>query len=170
MVAITRTTIQSNAHKNVYNLVNTRSSVADPRNANSSSGRKFVYQVDPFLKGADFEDLPYIVVERPMNEKSAFSTDGKVKNVTWTCKISVRTAYRGVNQVDGTGISDMWDICDDLEETFASETNKQTLRTYNMYNLNLSQSSQDDGISVQGKSVLETVFELKFMTRMQVSA
>lgn len=167
---ITRTTIQSNAHKNVFDMVNSKSNVADPKNTSPTSGRKFVYDVEPFLKDVRFEDLPYVVVERPMNEKSNFSCNGKVKNVMWSLTITVRTAHRGVNDRDGQGISDMHAICDDLEETFASETNKQTLRNNNMYDLDLEQVSQDDGIDVQGKSVLETTYELEFWTRMQVSA
>ena len=167
---ITTANIHSQPHKNVYVVINNRSNVADPRNLNSNSNRKFVYLIDPFHKGTTFNDTPYVVVRRPRQEYSHISIDGKEKQINWTQRIIVRTSYSGAaNQQDGTGLDDSWNICDDLEQTFNSETIKQSLRNVRMYKMNLELMDEDDP-TIQDDHMVETEYGLSYETRIVVSS
>ena len=57
---LTKSNIESAAHNNVLELIDTRANIADPRDPEGKKTRQFVYDVDPFLTGIKFNQFPYI--------------------------------------------------------------------------------------------------------------
>ena len=162
----------SQAHINIYDTINNRSNIVDPKNPNNTS-RNFVYKNDPWSKGSDYNSYPYIIARFPDLELDATSIDGKSKDISWKMKISVRTLIGGaVNNLnnESSGITDMYSIIDDLNQTFNSETVKASLRLNNVYNLNLSVVDNDEFQDSNKKRILETDMVLEFDTRMDVSS
>ena len=169
---LTRSKIESYSYANVLAFVDNRTYIKDPRNPTSLNKlRTFVYDSDPLMKGINFGDFPYIILELPTveYEQDKNSINGKVKIVGFKHEITVRSAKDGsANTTGGIGRSDILDIGDDLNETFNSETVKQLFRDLDMYNLNLIKLATSDGI-VKQKAIYESQYELTYETRMQVS-
>ena len=168
---ITYDKIHSHAHNNILAILDNRNNVADPRSPNSTvANRQFVYDSDPFLKAVNFLGFPYILLEFPTVTLSKVSVDGKHKEVRWTQKLFVRTARDGnANVREGAGRTDMMNICDDILQTFNSETIKQSLRVVNIFEIKI-QIVGTDTIALKDKEVYETSFELEYYTRMSVSS
>lgn len=171
MTAVTRTTLDSAAHNNVFDIVNNRSYVVDPKSPNSiEKNRTFVYDSDPLAKGLNFGDFPYIILEFPTIEQSKVSTDGKHKDIMWTQNLIVRTARDGSSNVGNSiGKTDMQSISDDLFETFNSEAVKAVLRAYSLHGFMLEKNAVDT-LSVDQKPVYEAQYILTYYERLQVSA
>ena len=167
MTAITSTGIESNSYDVIFNILNTRANIPDPR---GSTTRTFIYDADPFHKSIGFQDMPYIVFELPRVEYSKTVADGKHKLITWTHIITVRTTRDGSagSRVD-VGRSDMLSIADSLHSTFNSLTIRQTLRNNNIKFVDLKKVSSDVTV-IDQKDVFESVYELKYQTRLQVSS
>lgn len=168
---IIRSKVNSYAHENILAYLDNRSLVKDPRNPNSTQKlRTFLYDSDPFHKGINFSDFPYIVCSPPSIEQSMVSADGKHKDIAWVQRIVVRSAKDGsANTRTGVGRTDIQDIGDDLFETFNSETVKAQMRSLNMYELML-EKTDSDVVSMNQKEIYEESYELRYMTRLQVSA
>ena len=170
MTAVSRTTLDSNAHANILAIVDNRSYVVDPKHPSSiEKNRTFVYDCDRLAKALNFGDFPYIILEFPTISQSKVNVDGKHKDVEWTQRITVRAARDGSSNVGGgVGRTDMSSISDDLFETFNSETVKQTLRVLNMFKMSL-EKVDVDCISINEKLVYEAQYLLKYMERLKVS-
>ena len=169
---VTKSKIMSYAYNNVYDTINNRSNIADPKNTNNTT-RKFVLRKDPWSKGNDYEGYPYIVFAfyDTKREYSKFSLDGKHKTIGWEFKGTIRTKDEGATNNTGetNDVTNMQDIQDDLDETFNSETVKQTLRVLNMFNFDIITEEGDEAIDGNGKHIYETPFTIKCYTRMKVS-
>jgi len=166
---ITKSNIESGAHNNILAYIDNRTYIKDPKYSSlTTKQRDFVYDFDPILKSVTFGDFPYIVLRLPTVEYTTTknSTNGKVKTVSWRQDLIVRTARYGSGNTFLN--SDMLDICDDLQQMFNNETVKSALRLLNIYDINLTKTDFD-AISVQEKSVLESVYELTYSTRLTVS-
>lgn len=167
---VTYDTVMSSPHSNIFSIINTRSNILDPRRKNGSSDRKFVYDLDPFHKGINFGDFPYIIVQFPVKKVGNYSINGKVAWVNWVQEILVRTSYSSsANNNQGTGITDMQEICDDLEQTFNSLTIKQTLSDLNIKKVRLEMLNYEPAITRDNKTIIETTYNLTYQTRMVVS-
>ena len=172
MAKISKTTIESNAHKNIYDVVNNRDYVADPR---KGAHRKFVYFSDPLHKSSSFKDFPYVVVAYPLIEYSKVSCNGKVKTIGFTHKLFVRTVKDGSNNaITGSseasqGMQDMWAIGDELNELFNTETYKAALRKLNIFMVNLNKDGFNDDLFMQEKNLFESEYTLKYELRLEVS-
>lgn len=168
--AITKTTIESNSYDNIVSYLDDRTIIGDPRDSSNSKKRKFIYDTDPLHKALNFGDFPYIIVEYPVIEYSNTSTDGKVKNIVWTMRLTVRTALDGASQgTSGQGKRDMMSICDDLHSFANSMYYRQQLRNLNMNFVNLKKESVDS-ITIAEKAVLESTFTISFSERLEVSS
>ena len=167
---LTRSKLMSYSHDNIFDTINNRSNVSDPKNPNNLI-RKFVYKNDPFSKGNDYDGHPYIIVRFPKIEYDNVSVDGNHKNIMFSCELTVRTAMGGaVNDSGSAGITDMNSIIDDLHETFNSQTVKDELRLLSMYNFNIMTVENDEFVDSNGKHIFESILELNFMTRMKTGA
>lgn len=167
---ITLSTIESNAYDNVVAYLNDRSIVTDPRDKGGFSKRTFVYDTDPLMKSVNFGDFPYIIAEHPTVEYSNTSANGKVKEVSWTMNLTVRTARDGAGQgITGKGKQDLFTISDSLQSLFNNNTYKAEFQALNMYFMNLTKIDSSAPI-IDNKYLYEASYELSFMTRMEVSA
>ena len=165
---ITRTTIESAAYDNIFEIMDTRSNIADPRGS-SAGGRTFIYDSDPLMKALDFSGMPYIVLELPELEYDKESTDGKHKFITWKHTITVRTVKDGSSGSRvNTGRSDMQAICDDLNETFNSRTIKDELRLLEIEGIKLTKLSTDT-LTLDQQLSYEARYELEYRVRLQTS-
>lgn len=167
---LTKNKLESIPNNNIFSVINNRSNIPDPRNTSDTIGiRQFVLDSDPFGKAINFSDFPYIIVEFPILEYSAVSTDGKVKTLNWTQTITIRAARDGsANTRQGVGRQDMLDIGDNLQSTFNNETIKQQLRELRLFMMNLTKLSVDT-LFIDNQSVYEAVYQLTYMERIQVS-
>ena len=173
MTVIDKTNIESASYNNIFAVVDNRSYIVDPRRKDMTSAttqkRTFVYDSDPFIKAILFKDMPYIVLELPMLEYEHWSTDGKYKDINWRQKIVIRTAREGASNVGtDTGRTDMFEICDDLQETFNKDSIKNTLGGSNIRKLNLSKVNTFTDV-IDGREVYESEYTLEYYTRLQVS-
>ena len=168
---VTKLNIESAPHNNVIDYLNNPSLVRDPRSPNATTRtRTFVYDSDPLMKSINFGFLPYIIVRGPSIIYSNISTDGKFKVIRWSHSITVRTARDGsANTRQDVGRKDMQDICNDLQQLFNEEVNKQSLRQLNMYAFNFAKETGDDTLIIQQKQLLECNYELSYNTRIRVS-
>lgn len=167
---VVKNKILSYADDNIFQVINNRSNVADPKNRGVNG--KFVYRNDPWMKSNDYQSYPYIILRFPSIEKDKISVSGTTKDVLWTHRITVRTIMGGaVNNTtnNSAAITDMYSIIDDLHETFDSETIKSGLRPYNLYNLKLVTIDNDELIDSDGRHIFTTELELSYNTRMDVS-
>ncbi len=162
--------IETYAHTNVLTYLDNRTYVKDPKSPSSTlADRQFIYESDPLDKSVNFSGFPYIILGFPTLEYSKESVRGKTKDISFKQMIIVRTAKDGnSNARTGAGRSDMLAICDDLNETFNSETVKATFRLLNMFNLKLTKESTDS-IVVSQLDVFESVYSLTYDCRMVVS-
>ena len=63
---ITYDTIETNAFNNLFELIDNRSNIPDPRDPDNQKIRRFVYDSDPFEKSIEGAPLePYIVQPSP---------------------------------------------------------------------------------------------------------
>ncbi len=173
MTIIDRTKIESAAYDNIYAIIDNRSNVVDPKRKGTTHSttqkRKFVYDTDPFMRSINYSDMPYIVLELPILEYSAISTDGKHKDILWTQRIIVRTKKEGSSTVlTDTGRTDMFEICDDLHETFNKDSIKTTQGGYNIHKVNLTKINTSFDV-IDNIELYESEFELTYYTRLQVS-
>ncbi len=167
---ITKTTLISAPHQNVFDYINNRSYVTDPRNTNSTEQlRVFVYDRDPFQKAINFNGLPYIIVGFPTMGQSKWSQDGKVKEIEWTQEITCRAARDGsANNQISQGRTDMLSMADDLHSLFNNNDRKKEFQDLNMFFMTLNQIS-DNSVTIQMKELMEWSFELTYHTRITVS-
>ena len=171
MALITKTTIESNAYTNIYNVLNNRSNIDDPRNSGNTSNtiRRFIYDYDPFHMSVNFRQFPYIILFLPELTYSATSTNGKLKNFEWRHRIIVRTASEGSqDQITDRGRTDMLNISDDINETFNKESVKQSLRALNIYKIEFNKIRYST-LVVDNKPVYESEYQLLYMLRLTVS-
>jgi len=168
---LTKSKLKSYSYNNVFDVINNRSNIPDPKNPNNIT-RKFVFKNDPWSKGSDYDGYPYIIVRRPKISYDNVSADGKTKNIGFEFSITVRTAIEGAmnEHKDSTGVTNMDDIQDDLEEVFNDETIKQSLRLLNMFSFDLSTDDDDEFIDSNKKHVFQSEFTLKCSTRFMVSS
>ncbi len=130
---VTKSNLFSESWNNVFNLVNTRSNVADPISVTASQFRKFVYSREPDVKSADFGGYPFIIVNASQATiEPKQSHDRKSSFVSWIIEIEVVASDRGVGSNDGKGLVHADAISDDLFEAFNSVTNRDSLKDNGM--------------------------------------
>lgn len=164
---IVKNKIMSYADDNIFQIINNRSNVADPKNRGATG--KFVYRNDPWMKGSDFEDYPYIIFRFPKIEKQKKSISGTSKDFIWTHDLIIRTIMNGaVNNSNNTskGVTDMYSITDDLHETFDSTTIKDQLRAMGHYDVNIVEVDNDELIDDNGRHIFQTTMEVSYNTRL----
>lgn len=165
---VTRLTLFSNPDKNIFETINDKDNVADPKKIRGSSVQ-FVYRNDPWQKG-EYDGYPYIILKFPSMVRESVSADGNSKKIVWSQELVVRSEIGGARNNstgDSSSVEDMHSILDDLNKTFDSKTVKDGLRANNMFNMVLSVVDNDDA-PIDKKQVFETVLELKYDTRMRV--
>lgn len=167
-MAITYSTLESQAYSTLLTFL--QDNITDPRDPNGN--RKFIYDSDPLHKAIDFSNFPYIVFELsiPSPDAGSRTTDGKGRLVTWKHTITVRTVKDGSGgNLTDRGRSDMLSICDDLQSSLADVTNRVNLGASNIRNLILTKIQVDTPIIAE-EITYESIFELQYSTRIQVSA
>ena len=160
--------ISSSVWQLVFDIVNDRTLVTDPRNSNGT--RTFVYDSDPLQKSFEFSGLPYIVLEIPTVEYGAQSPDANYAIFKWKLKLIVRTAKDGSagTRID-TGRADMFTITDSLHKTFQNLTVKNTWRNNKLYSVTLN-SLGTDTIVIDQRIMYEVSFEVNGSSRIKTNA
>lgn len=167
MPQISFSSLESNSFLSIFNVINDRSNVADPR---GSTTRTFVYDSDPLHKGIAFEDFPYIVVELPSLDYDHPSLDSRHKQVLWKQNIIVRAAKEGAaGWITDAGRNDMLAIGDDLAQTFNSAAIKTYLSEFGIFKLKL-EKVDNDTLAIDQRIVYEARYSLTFNHRIKVSA
>lgn len=168
MTDIIYTNLESAAWGNIYDILNNRSIISDPRNR--SSDKAFVYDSDPVLhKSGGFSGFPYIILSLPTLEYSRISEDGRFKQCAWKHRIVIRTAKDGsANSRVDVGRTDMFQICDALQQAMNSLSVKNTLSISGINNLKL--TKVNNGIVILDQKMLyESEYDLEYNQRIQVA-
>lgn len=156
--------IETNSYQNIFDIIDTRSNVADPRDPNNLKRRQFVYDYDPFEVGVDFGDLPYVIINMPLQEEIRSSLDVKRRGYLFRQRVIVRTARTGSgNTRTDVGKTDLLNISDDLVQTFNSKSIIEELHGYKISKPKLAKISTDN-YTVNQKYVYENVYELSYET------
>lgn len=156
---------------NIFETIDTRTNVGDPRDPADQKSRKFIYNTEPKAKALDFSRYPFVVVEDAVIEPSEYQrADHKTEMLRWKQTITVRSARRGSGgNRDDIGLTDMRAIVNDLLKTFKSGTIKAELRAYYMWDMQINIISVDSAIFDQ-KGVHETVLELSYYAHLTVNS
>lgn len=166
---VTRSNLFSEAWTNVKDLLNTRTSVADPTRANSEY-RKFVYAREPDVKSAEFQGYPFIIINpADVDVEELGSLDMKSKQVSWFIEVEVVASDRGHGESAGQGASHVDSISDDILETILNRTNRHTLKGNTMY-MGTPTTTRMTVESFNNELVYRRSIMLSFRTYMTVSA
>ena len=168
---VTYTNLFSESRNNVVALI-TSSNVSDPT-LSSAEFRKWIYSREPDVKATDFSGYPFIIVH-PVDldiegEDGKGSLDGKSKFVFWDVEIEIITSDRGYGEKDGTGLTNMDTISNNLIKTFMNITNRNTLSTNSMKFVNPTTTSVGNEV-IENELVYRRSIILSFKSRIQVSA
>ena len=163
--AIDYSKLFSQSHANIYNLLNTRSNIADPTGIRD---RKFVYVREPRAMATDFNDYPVIIVE-PI-DMTQVNADVKGDNpfITYTVMVRVWSADT-TKDVRGnpSAAETMNNISNDIVKTI--NANRTTLRGYGMYNFEIT-DTDSSWEEVNEQMVFMREFTLEFRQREKVVA
>ncbi len=166
---VTYQNLFSESRNNVIALM-TSSNVPDP-NISSAEFRKWIYSREPDVKSSDFRGYPYLIVN-PSDldiEEEGGSLDRKSKFVYWDIEIEIITSDRGYGEKDGTGLTNMDTISNNLIKTFMNVTNRNTLSTNSMKFVNPTTTSV--GTEVIGNElVYRRSIIISFKSRIQISS
>lgn len=138
---VTKSNLITQSYANLYNLINTRTNVANP--IDPSGTRKLVYEREPNEKNYEFKGYPIIILRRPTLDPSEPSLDGKQKNISWEFEIEIRCSNK-IRNWEGYGAKWVDEITDDILETINDDTNKRALRAYGMEEPMPSVDDQDE--------------------------
>ena len=163
VTAVVYNKLDSVPYDNVYELMNDRLNIPDPKSR--PTGKAFIFDLDPLMKGLGFAGLPYIVLELPTIDSVRASLNNKYDMMTWKHIITVRSARDGSSNTKiDVGRSDIQSISNSLFKMFNSHEIKQTLRDCGQERTNLKKISTDV-VTIDQKQLYEAVFELKYTTR-----
>jgi hypothetical protein len=122
----------SQSWQNIYDIINSRTNVADP-SSSSSQKRKWVYSRVPDVKSITFKDFPFIVVHPfTVNFGDTQTGNRQTQTVNFVVEIEVFTCDRGSNNDDGKGMTYLDAISDDIVQALNSSTNRATLSGYGL--------------------------------------
>jgi len=169
LARITKSTIESVAYNNIFETINTRSYVADPRDPGGTDNREFVYDSDPFHKAINFSDFPYIILNLPETvEPSQESVNSDTQRKSWKQTIIVRTVKDGSSGTRANqGRTDLLNIGDDLHETFENSTVEYDLGSTGIFHLKLVKVGFDTDV-IDQQTVYESEYELTYSMRLIV--
>ena len=170
---ITYDQIERYEYDNLFELVDNRTNVPDPRNRPST--KPYVYDYDPLdsvEESVDFNVFPHIVVGLPFEvSESNKSVSGSIKRYTWKHTITVRASRRGAgnNKPAAKGRNDMNDISSSLHKFFNTPSIRKSFRDVKMENIVFNKISSDTNV-YNSTEYYEAEFELEFSVRLTVIA
>lgn len=162
--ALDRTNLYTQSFWNFFNLINNRSNVIDPKDA--QGGRKFVYAHEPNL-GRGFDGYPLIFMNPANVVRDEMQTaDDLNAQISGTAVIEIRSTdafFRDNTAADphGKGLTWIDQISDDIIQTFNSQSNRNTLRENNIGFVRLT-SGNVDYVPVNGETVYIREFTINF--------
>lgn len=164
---ITYNKLERYAYDNIYELINTRSNIPDPRNRPSS--QTLVYKYDPLdsvnaqINGMAF---PHIVLSPVQGlVASQESTRGSTKRYTWTQSIIVRSLRFGASGSNPeTGMNDLNSLSDSITSYFNSAAGKNALSDLKIRNIKLTKVSSTPNM-YDALEYYETEFQLTYNVR-----
>ncbi len=160
---IEKSNLYSQAYANIYNLINTRTSVTDP--IDSTGSRKFIYGRDPRVQGRGFKGYPFVIVNHVDVPFDNPSFNRKIKDTEFRITIEVWSSDDIVGRQD-MGAQYLDSISDDVAETLNS--NESTLAGYGLHNMRI-ESSPADTIEVVNNFIFTRTFTISFENRMLLS-
>lgn len=154
------------SHANIYNLINTRSNVADPDD--STGARKFVYVREPKKMSRGFLGYPLIIIPSFSMSQVKASVDTTMAFIMYDLIIRVWTQDKTSDSLGNPAGAEQLDtISEDIVETI--NANRKDLINYGMahFEINDSDFDYDD---VDGKTIYMREFTMSFKKRLQVTA
>ena len=135
--ALTRSNLYSQVHINIFNLLNDRDNVSDPRDPSGSTRTNFVIAHPPTGERAQ-ETYPLVVVNPPstsigelrLGDDLTATVSGEVMIEIWSSDTFGRTITP--SDYRGRGPADLDRISDDVIATLNSVTNRNSLRANNI--------------------------------------
>ena len=163
---LNKDTILSSAYNLMYAVIDNRTNIADPKHSN----RTYVFDSDPFHKGFNFGDMPYIVLKLPKYAPEMQSTDGKHKEIEITFEVIIRSVQEGSSggKNTDTGRLDMLNIMDDMTKTINSKTIRQSLSDSGLRNTELDIEAQEP-VDIDQQTVYEAKGTIRTYQRIEVS-
>ena len=164
---VTKSNVFSQSYINVFNLLNLRTNVKDPR---GTIQRKMFYKRYPSVKDRSFQDYPFIVLF-PINStviNRVFDTTRADNEIRIEGEVVSSNRMDG-DKNSGKGAEYLDSLCNNMFETLMDASNKTTLRGYNMANIDLSFDDTDSDTR-EGISVFVRSFTISFKTRMVISS
>lgn len=170
---ITYDSLEKKAYDNLYELLDDRTNIPDPRNRSKSE--RFVYDYDPLdsiTTSVRASDFPHIILF-PLSSltQSNESVNGTKKRYSWMTRIIVRAVRRGASGADRSlGRNDLNTISDSLHKFFNTLSDRNALSDIRMRNVRFNKVASDVGVIDGSTEFVESEFELGFSVRMGVVA
>lgn len=170
---IDKDNIEAYAYGNIFDILDNRSYVVDPRHPKSTSNiRTFVYDSDPSELSLDFNLMPYIFLDFPVvnTRLGSKSGDGRYEIIEWTQRIVIRTVKGGSsNSKTNAGRTDMLQISDDIQSAFKNMTIRRDLAVLNVRDIHI-EKVNTDAYTFKERTIHEAEFEIRYLSRIQVSS
>lgn len=165
---VTKTTLHSQAWENLFNLINTRTVVADPREPKNIVSRDFVYRTHPHPgnRKTILNFTPYVVVNSPRIRHTQRSVDGTLKDMNWESVVEVVSSGSS-KWAAGKGRTDLDTVNDDLLG-LNNQTNQNTMRNFGLKFLK-SELVDSSMISEHGEDLFVSEFEITFRNAVRMT-
>lgn len=160
MTAITTTTIYQQSWQSLRDIVH--QNVTDPLTGTTSSGRKWIYALEPDFKSADFKGYPIIVVEAPDMDDSSYNLNREFRNNILKFKITLYMKYDGyIGPAGSNPIVQIQKMSDELVNGIRTSTSITTFQNAGMHHPKI-QSSPINDEDIHMQRVITRAFLIEF--------
>ena len=163
---VTKSNLFSQTYANLYNLINNRSNIPDPR---GETERKFVYRRIPGTKARGFAGYPFIIVMPASPQIGMLAVSNTKGDVSTDFSIEIRSSDEISGKYAGMGAEWLDTISDNLMLTINSASNKRTMRGYRQARMNIV-TDDSDSFDAEGITIFVRRFTISFITRLTVSS
>ena len=170
---ITYDKLETYEFDNLFELLDNRSNIPDPRN--NPKPYEFVYDYDPLdsvKKNVDFNMFPHIFVGQAFEiTESEKSVNGAIKKYIWKHNITVRSARYGAGNCKSStqGRTDLNNIGSSLHKFFNTPSIRKSFGDVKMANIRFVKTSGSID-SYNTIEYYESMYELEFSVRLKVIA
>lgn len=169
MTVVDKTSINSNPYSTVISILENSSYITDPRRGAGVRNRKFIYRHEPDTTSFDFGLYPLIVCKPATKQQSKQSADQSTQEIVWTNQIIVKTVMNGSGaNKDDIGVDDMLSIMDEIDLYFESSDVRKDFKDNKLNFMEINTLSSLSEIVIDGKIVYETIYEIRYRTRLVV--
>jgi len=156
MTAITTTTLYTQSWTTFQSIVNTN--VTDPVTNSTSSGRKWIYTLEPDIKAFGFKGYPFIVIEAPELTDESYNIGRDFRKNILRFKVTLYQRY-----TDADSISQLETMANQLVDGIRKSASITIEEAALLFHPKIQSSSLND-LDIHNQRVITRVFMVEFET------